>query len=212
MFGPRIKVGWDKLSITLRPFRRKELENFAEMFSSAKVHQYTLQRFGFTVEQEELWVDSNIRDMSQVIWGIVPDETDIPIGVTGLHQIDLYQSCTSGIVICEPSWWGKGVASRANLARTWYGAEALDRATIRSEVMAPNTASKKALERVGYQVTGQNIRCRRHGSQYIDTFLLTWINPIWAPRLFPEGIPQEYAESIERARKALERAKEVIEL
>jgi len=184
----------------------------AEMYSSARIHWYTLQLFGFTQEGEEGWIVKMGSDPKQVLWAIVPEgNDDVPIGSTGLHGLDWSHSCTSGIIIFDPAWWNRGVASRAHIGRTWYAARRLDRATIRSEVMSPNVASRRALERVGYTVTGSfpNVQLTKEGV-FVPRLGLTWYNPPWMPRLFPEGVPSELKDGIERAKIALQRAEEVI--
>lgn len=212
MFGPKIKIGWGGVDILLRPFKSEEMPELANRFSSLEVHRYTLRHQGFTPEQELKWFQDVQDRSSDYIWAIEVPGVEYPIGSTGIHGVDKFQSCHSGIIICYPDWWGKGIASRAHIARTWFAATCLDRATIQSEVMEHNEASRRALERVGYTVTGRKVRCRRVGSDYVDGLILTWINPIWVPRLFPDGIPDAYAPGINRAYDALEKAKEVIEL
>jgi len=211
MFGPKFKVGWDGFYINLRPFKREEMGYFADMFSSPRVHEYTLQSRGFTQQMEEKWFDK-AQENEDVYWAIEPEGHGKVVGSTGIHDINSSNSCHTGIIICDPSWWGKGVASRAHVARTWYALTYLDRATIQSEVMVENLGSRKALERVGYHITGRNPRVRRSGGMYVDSFSLCLISPLWLTRLYPAGLPEEYAESVQKVRNTLDRAKEVVEL
>jgi len=86
-------------------------------------------------------------------------------------------------------------------------------ATIQSEVMFENEASRRALERVGYLVTDLSPRVRRVDGVYVDSYLLTLISPLWIPRLYPdpEGLPEKYRISVQRVQETLDKAKEVVE-
>ena len=210
MFGQRMRIKWGDLGVTLRPFRREDMAIVAEGMSSRKVNEFTLQRFGFTQGMEEDWLVKSQVDPSSVLWVVAIGTEDTPIGTTGLRNLDLFQSCTSGIIIFDPTYWGRGVASRAHIGRTWYAANVLDRATIQAAVLRPNLGSLAALRRVGYNVTGCFPKTVRHEHEFVDKILLTWFNPYWIPRLFPSGVPEEYAEGIRRAEETLTKAKEVV--
>lgn len=211
MFGPKYRVGWDDKYIVLRPFRKSEMADFAEMFSSPRIHRFTLSARGYTQQMEEEWFDKTQNSDSDVVWAIQPEGVEHVVGVTGIHKIDRFHSCSTGIIICDPQFWGEGVASRAHLARTLYAATTRDRATIQSEVMSGNSASLKALKRVGYMVTGTSFSCRMVAGDFVNSHLLTWYNPKWLPRLFPDGVPSKFARAIQLAQETLDKAKEVVE-
>jgi RimJ/RimL family protein N-acetyltransferase len=152
------------------------------------------------------WYDETTRSSKQALWAIVPDGSEKMVGTTGLHDIDPFTgSCTSGIIIADQTWWHKGVASRAHLARTWYAHMILNRRTIQSQVRVPNKASLKALESVGYIVTGKYLRNSYRNGVYFDTYVLSWINPYHVSELFPNptDITKEYQHGIDVARERL---------
>lgn len=207
MFGNLIRVELDGLGITMRPLRKNEMENIAELFSSMEVVRFTNMVFAPTPDGEMDWWEKTSKDQSGVVWGIVPDGEDKAIGVTGLHQLNPYNfSCTSGIIIGDRRFWHKGIAYRAHLARTWYAAQTLNRYTIHSQVRTENEHSLKALLKVGYRVTGKFDRNCFHDGKYCDTWTLSWINPLRATILYPEGIPDELTASIGKAKEALDLA------
>lgn len=213
MFGPKLRIEFDGFGVSLVPPKLEWAGYYAEMMSSAKVNQYTHALYGFTEADEVTWMESTSKDPGKVVWAIVPDGSDIPVGSTGLHDIDsIGQSCVSGIIIFDSAWWYKGVASRAHLVRTRYAADTLARLTIRSEVRAPNEWSRKALERVGYSVTGITPRSTYRSGQYLDTLLLTWLHPEKVDLLYPEGVPEEYLPALERAKIALEKARNTVQI
>lgn len=203
------------LVIKLRPLNKGDLPTLAEHFSSMKVHFYTKGLFAQTLENEIEWYEKNRQSRDSVHWAIVPigDNTpDIPIGITGLHDLDSRaNSCVSGIIIWDTSWWGKGVASSAHLARTLFAADYLNRWQIQSTVREENTASLRALKRVGYSVWGTDPCPVRKAGRWLPTHHLVWINPDTQNYMFPGAIPTKYQRGIKKATTALTLARNIVE-
>ena len=211
MYGPKIRVECDGLGITLVPAKLEWAGHYAEMMSSLKVNMWTMGLYGFTEADEREWLEKTAKYPKGVSWAILPDGCDLPVGNTGLHGIDFVTgSCSSGIIIFDPTWWGKGVASRAHLARTWFASDMLHRLTIHSTVRDQNEASRRALERVGYTVTGRIPRSAYRNGVYVDTLNLSWLNPARTSVLYPDGLPVEFEAGVERAKLALEKARKVV--
>lgn len=177
MFGFRMRVEYDGFGVLLRPLKREELFLLADGFSSLEVNMWTGQDHAQTISSEEKWYEKVEGDQNSYLWSIVPDGRDLPIGVTSLNRIDIHGTCTSGIVVWDTSWWGKGVTTRSHLARTVYAADFLNRSTILSFVRTQNPASFSALKRVGYFVLGVALRDVYRMGKWWDTYHLEWINP-----------------------------------
>ncbi len=208
MYGVTMKVSHNGLVVVLRALRKEDVPILVEHFSSMKVHMYTKGIFAQTLENELEWYEKNRKDPDGVTWAIQPEENEFPIGVTALHGINSREnSSSSGIIIWDPSWWGKGVASAAHLARTLFAADYLNRGTIRSSVRVANEASRRALERVGYTIWGTEPACILRANEWLDTYRLIWFHPERTDIFYPDGIPQMYQAGVERARAALEIAR-----
>lgn len=210
MYGMKMSIEFDGLKVNLRPLARVDLPVLVRNFDSMSIHMYTRGLFAQTLENEEEWYEKNRKDEKGCLWAIQPDGSDEPVGITGLHEIDIHGSCTTGIIIWDQNWWGKGVATRAHLGRTLFAADYLNRLTIKSSVRADNAASFKALTRVGYNLTGLEPRTSYRAGRYMDTKLLCWIHPEKTTQLFPEGEPEAYKEGIEKASVALLYARKVV--
>ncbi len=213
MFGPTISINLDGLKITLRPPRKDEMERSATLVSSYRVIRYLGMIQGSVKEDEEYWF-KNIREQNDAItWAIEPQDGSSLIGYTSLHHInDKGLSCSSGIMIADQNWWRKGVAYRAHILRTWYAANVLNRNTIRSQVNADNVGSWKALQKVGYTVTGRFYKTEFTLGEYQDQLVLTWINPERLNILFPNNnIPSELLTGIERAKETLSIARKLVQ-
>lgn len=212
MFGPTMRVMFDGFGVTLRAPKKAEVEAIAPIFSSMKTHMYTMRTYAATPEDEGEWYERVRKDTAACQWGIVPDGEDAIVGFTGLHGIDpISMSCTSGIIIARTDLHGKGIATRAHLARTMFAADFLNRYTIQSHVRVPNEASFRALERVGYMRTGKHIANWYRDGKYMDTYVLSWLHPERLMFTKPGGLDEEEAKAVERAQLALQKARKTVE-
>lgn len=208
MYGIRMTVRHNGLTINLRPFSKEDVPVLAKHFSSMKTHMFTMGIFGQPLENELEWYEKNRKDPDGCSWAIQPEGNDEPIGVTSLHDINNREnSCTSGIIIWRQDWWGKGVASTAHLGRTLFAVDYLNRYTLRSSVRIANQASYRALLRVGYLVWGTEPVCILRAGKWLETHHLIWLHPERIGVLFPDGLPEMYAEGLSRATSALESAR-----
>lgn len=212
MFGVTMVVRHKGQEVTLRAFNKNDLPVLVDHFSSMKVHMMTKGMFAQTIENETEWYDKRRTDPDCCLWAIQPKGSEVPIGISGLHELtDRRNSCVSGIIIWDPDWWGKGIASAAHLARTMFAADFLNRMTIKSTVRKANVASRRAVEGVGYTVWGDEPVADYRGGKWIDSYHLKWIRPDTVPVLFPNGLPEKYVNGVERAKMALTTAREIVE-
>lgn len=138
---------------------------------------------------------------------------EYPVGTTSISGISpINQSCWTGIVIFNREYWKMGIAGGAHLIRTRHAADVLNRSVMHTHVRVPNEPSRRALERVGYFVTGMYPRDAFRNGKWIDTYSLTWLHPERIDFLYPEGLPVAYSEGVERARLALEKARRLVQL
>lgn len=203
------KIG--DFGVTLRPLFDSEIEGMLPLFNSAVVHEWTTGRYSQTVKTEREWFDKVSSDKNGCQWAIVPDGSDVPVGITGIHEMSRHDlSGISGIIIWDRAWWGKGVAKRAHLARTLWAADREHVVSISSHVVCPNQASKRALESVGYVVWGvEPARFYKNG-RYWDCYNLKWFHPKRVSEIYPKGIPDQFREGVKKAEAALKLAREVV--
>lgn len=211
MYGINMCVTTEKISLLLRPATKDDLPELVKHFSSMRVHMYTMGRFAQTLENEQEWYEKVRKSDDDCVWLIQPADYNLPIGVTCLHRINGWDgSCSSGIIIWDPSWWGRGVASAAHLGRTLFVADYLSKISIRSSVRVDNTASRRALEGVGYTVWGTEAADDYRAGRWIDTYQLKWFHPDKHQFYFPGGLPEKYEAGVEHAKIALTKARQVV--
>lgn len=157
MVGPKLYIKTKEVGVTLAPYKKEYAELFADLESSLKVHEYTAGPYGATKEYEEELYDQLRKSPRSVVWVIIPDGQKDPIGHTSIHNITNDGSCSTEIMIMDQKWWGKGIATQAHLIRTWYAINSLSRNIMSSSLAENNVASRKALESIGYFVTGKKL-------------------------------------------------------
>ena len=210
MFGINMRSEFDGFGVNLKPLSLPDISVLTEHFSSMKIHMYTQGLYAQPYENELDWYHKNRVDQTSCIWGIVPDGASNLVGITALHNVDNIGSAVSGIIIWDTSFWGKGVATRAHLARTLFAADYLNRATIKSSARVKNSGSVKALLRVGYNLVGIEPRTAYRSGEYLDTKLFVWLNPYRVSVLYPKGLPKRYFDGVKKAKLALDKARGVV--
>lgn len=162
-FGPIMQLKVHDLDIELAPLTRESMSEFVSLNHGGGMQRHSVTRYlgrhqAPTVEDEHEWFDKTRATKSNLIWGIwVADGTDRTlIGNSSLNEIGedgqsgFIRQATSGSMIFRPEYWGKGIASAAHKARTWYAFQHLGLHRIKSAVIQGNGGSVTALSRSGY--------------------------------------------------------------
>lgn len=162
-FGPimRLKVG--EFNIELAPLARESMSEFVNLTHGGGMQRYSVTRYlgrqiAPVLEDETEWFDKVRKDTTSIVWGIwmIDGDNRTLIGNSSLNGIGedghsgFIRQTTSGSMIFRPEYWGKGIASAAHKARTWYAFQHLGLHRIKSAVIQGNGGSSKALGRSGY--------------------------------------------------------------
>ncbi len=206
-----MQVDYKGLTLIMRAIREEDILELVKYFSSMSLHLYTKGLFAQTPKNEFEWDEKNRKDPESCTWAIEPKDLGRAIGITSLHRINAYDnSCSSGIIIWDPEWWGQGVAGVAHIGRTYWAAYEHNRWTINSTVRTENVASRRALERVGYTVWGTEPLTTIRRNKRLAAHHLKWIHPEMADMLFAGQVPEMYQPGLERARVTLALASSVV--
>lgn len=218
MFGKRMFVQSKAGLICLKPFLRDEIasQRVVDMLSDHEVTRYTLMQFAPTIEGEGKWWDKMVEDEKRFLWGIYLEDSPL-IGLTEVKISQSNHMGTTGFMIFDKKFWRKGVASKAHIARTDFAANQLGLKTITTGVLSPNIGSQKALEYAGYFVTGVSLGERMVNGIYLHHINLQWIHPDFEHLILgdtntPEHLKPAIRVGIEKAKLALQMAKEIVEL
>lgn len=166
-FGPIMRFTLGELQIELAPIPKEAAGEIISLEHGGGLQRHKVNRYlGLDVapvlEDEHDWIEKVRTAQDSLVWGIwiVEKEGDASkrtlIGNSALIGIDkdghsvLIRQATSGSMIFRPEFWGKGIASAAHKARTWYAFKHMGLHRIKSAVIQANGGSRKALERSGY--------------------------------------------------------------
>lgn len=162
-FGPIMRFTVGELAIELAPLTRESMSEFVDIAHGGGMQRHTVTRYlgrrnAPVLDDEHEWFDKARREEDTLIWGIwvVEGDTRTLIGNSSLNGIGkqghsgVIRQAVSGSLLFRPEYWGKGIASAAHKARTWYAFHHLGLHRIMSSVIQGNDGSSKALSRSGY--------------------------------------------------------------
>ncbi|MGB4762025.1 MAG: GNAT family N-acetyltransferase [Candidatus Saccharimonas sp.] len=227
-FGPIMRFQVGELKIELAPLTRESMSEFVDIAHGGGMQRHTVTRYlgrrnAPVLEDEYEWFDKVRQNSSSLNWGIwvVNGDERLLIGNSSLNGIgedghsDFIRQATSGSQIFRPEYWGKGIASAAHHARTWYAFKHLGLHRIKSGVIQGNGGSAKALARSGYiySFTERN-------EQYVDGKLLHMdcyecLNPLdlfWRQWWHGDRPPAATLRARKLTREALAWAEQHVEL
>ena len=218
-FGPRMKLTVGDLTIELSPLTKESMGEFVEGMQQVKVTKYLARQFAPTLEDEYEWYDKVRADSTRLIWGIwvIDGSERTLIGNTSLFDITrqhIHQA-TSGSMIFRQDYWGKGIASAIHKARTWYAFEHMGLHRVMSAVIHGNIASRKALEKTGYE----HVYVERN-TVFVDGALrhqdnLAVLNPsdtFWTQWWHGDRSPKRSLEARKRTHDAISWARQHVKL
>lgn len=220
-FGPIMRVGVGELTIELAPIARKDLKEFVSPgMQQAVVTRFLGTSFAPVLEDEFDWFEKVRTQRDSLVWGIynVAGEKRTVIGVTSATNITHYcgiSSTVTGSQIFRPELWGKGIASAIHKARTWYLCQHVGLHQINSGVMHGNTASRKALEKVGYRPTYVERNFKFVDGKLRHQQYLECINPnepFWSAWWGEDTPPKAALKARERSLEVLEWAEKNVTL
>ncbi|MFZ1250114.1 MAG: GNAT family N-acetyltransferase [Candidatus Microsaccharimonas sp.] len=168
-FGPIMRFKAGELQLELAPLTKEDMSEFVSVSHGGGMQRLSVSRYlgissAPTAEDEADWYEKTRTATDTLVWGIwVVDEkageiTRTLIGNSALIEIDkgghtkLIRQAVSGSMIFRPEYWGKGIASAAHKARTWYAFKQLGLHRVKSAVIQANVGSRTALERSGYSL------------------------------------------------------------
>jgi RimJ/RimL family protein N-acetyltransferase len=167
--------------VTLAPIRPEHLENYCRWFADPEVTRFLNRDTPPTLKEEETWFERVAQSDTDVMWGLFVEGQHV--GSTGLHQIEWRsRRGVTGILIGDRTWWGRGIAGESMRLRTRYAFEELGLEKLVTHVFEGNTASRRALESVGYQTVGTYRHHEYRHGQWWDAWVGELLRDDWLNR------------------------------
>lgn len=145
--------------VHLRPLLRSDVPHLIRWINDPEVRQYLKASTPKTERIEEEWIDRQGKDDRNIIC-MIETNKEIPIGTMGIHGIDwISRTATTGAMIGNKRYWGKGYGSEAKILLLDYAFNVLNLRKICSRAYAFNTRSIAYSKKCGYRIEG---RLKKH--------------------------------------------------
>lgn len=170
-------------TLYLRPPTEKDIPFFVRWMNDQDVTQFLASYLPITETDEAEWLDRLHKNKDKdIVFVIVDTKTDRPIGTMGLHRINWKdRTATTGALIGEKQYWGKGYGSEAKMLLLHYAFHSLNLRKICSLVLSFNGRSKAYSEKCGYTVEGVLKKHIFKNGRYWDEIHMAVFRKDWEP-------------------------------
>ena len=168
--------------VNLRPIARADIPTLIRWINDPQVREFLgVANFPKTEREEEEWVARMGKNDTDISLGIETKE-GVLIGTMGIHQIDwVNRMATTGALIGEKAYWGKGFGTDAKMALLEYAFNTLNLHKICSSVIAFNKRSLAYSLHCGYKVEGKRKKHIFRKGKYWDRIELGLFKEDWLP-------------------------------
>jgi len=168
--------------VILRPLNKEtDLEHITRWINDQEVTQYLFAYLPATKQSEAEWLGSLDKDKDQIVLAIETLNGKF-IGSMGLHRINWKDRiATTGAMIGEKTYWGKGYGTDAKMLLLEYAFNTLNLRKICSTVIAFNQRSLRYSLHCGYKIEGKLRKQIFKNGRYWDEFVLGLFKKDWLP-------------------------------
>ncbi|MBI3633423.1 MAG: GNAT family N-acetyltransferase [Candidatus Vogelbacteria bacterium] len=170
--------------VILRPMNKEtDLDLCTKYINDPEVRQYLMSYLPWTKDAEAKWFDSLAqRSETDIVLAIEDIATGKYIGSMGLHRIDWKQGiATTGALIGDKDYWGKGYGTDAKMILLDYAFNALGLRKILSAVIDYNKRSLNYSLHCGYKIEGVRKKQIFRNGRFHDEILLAVFKKDWLP-------------------------------
>jgi RimJ/RimL family protein N-acetyltransferase len=178
---PQIQDG----RVFLRPAEREDIPRFVSWFNDWRTSRTLAIRAPMSLALEERWFEGMLdrQGESDYLFVACLLEDDRPIGICGLHEIDLANGhAMLGIGIGRPEDRGRGHGTEMLRALVGFGFGQLRLERIYLDVYAINPGARHAYERVGFVVEGILRHETFREGRYLDVVRMAILADEWRSR------------------------------
>jgi RimJ/RimL family protein N-acetyltransferase len=171
--------------VYLRPPTKEDIPLFLRWMNNQEVTQYLGSHLPLVEADEIEFLERLHKNKNEnIVFVIVDAKNHKPIGTMGVHGINWKdRRGTTGAVIGEKAYWGKGYGSEAKMLLLNYLFNTLNLYKVCSLVLAFNKRSQAYSEKCGYKVEGVLKRHlfkngRYHDEVHMAVFKKDWLT-LW---------------------------------
>ena len=184
------------IKTVLRPLEKSDVPLITKWINDPEVSQYIAAYLPATEGEEEAWIENLAKKKDQGLV-LAIEVNGKHIGNMGVHDINWRnRTATTGALIGEKEYWGKGFGKDAKMIFLDYLFNTLNLRKISSSVIAFNKRSLNYSLACGYVLEGRKRRQMFRKGRYYDEIILGLFKNEWLPYW------REYKARLD-ARKAL---------
>ncbi len=178
-----MELKWTTDRLLIRPYTSADVENVWRVASSPLVYQttaYIPRRYPRS--RAEWWirmVRSSMDNRTAFEFGMFERATGAYVGNMGVVNVRKDARIGSIAYYVDPSKWGNGYATEGGQAMLRFAFETLDLYRMVGTCMAHNTASRRVLEKLGFQFEGIARSELLKDGRFIDVAHLAILKPEW---------------------------------
>lgn len=168
----------------LRPLEESDLPRCVKWINDPEVSKFLSGHWPMTMPAEKKWFETHATsDSKDSIILAIETSDGVHIGNMGFHRIDWVSGvATSGALIGEKRYWGRGYGTDAKMALLDYAFNTLGLRKVCSQALAFNGRSIAYSKRCGYREEG---RLKKHvfrNGEYHDLVELALFREDWLAR------------------------------
>lgn len=173
-------------TVYLRPLERADAPLIAGYLNSPPVRRTLALYRPLGVAQEAAFLDALAGNEKDVVLGVVLRDGDRLVGSVGLHRLEFRsRQAELGLVIGDPSQWGKGLGTEATRLMLDYGFGTLNLNRVWLQVFGHHASAQRVYEKAGFRREGVQREQYFVEGRYVDGILMGMLRPEWTP-LSPE--------------------------
>ncbi len=163
----------------LRPVLESDVPLLMKWINDPRVRQFIQNAFPLGEGAEREWV-ANLSKRSDTNMVLMIEVNGKAIGNMGVHQINWKdRTATTGAIIGEVEYWGKGYGTDAKMALLEYLFNTLNLRKVMSHVYAFNKRSLGYSLHCGYKIEARLRKQRFIGGRYHDEVILGLFKEDW---------------------------------
>lgn len=168
--------------VILRPYEELDALRVTRWMNDPETTRHLLTRFPQSLAAEREWITKQpSRHPNDIVFAIETLD-GVHIGSMGLHRIDwINRLATTGAVIGEAEYRGKGYGTDAKMLLLEYAFNALQLHKIMSHVIDTNLCSQRYSEKCGYKVEGMLKQHHFLDGAYHDEVIMAVFREDWLP-------------------------------
>jgi RimJ/RimL family protein N-acetyltransferase len=167
----------------LRPPTKDDIPYYLWWRNDQEVSQYLGAFLPFMEADGVEWLDRIHKNKEcDVVFTIVDAKTRKPVGLMGIHEISWKdRRATTGAMIGEKSYWGKGYGTEAKMLLLNYAFNTLNLRKMSLRVYAFNKRCKAYNEKCGYKVEAVLKQEMFKNGRYQDLIVMAVFKNGWIP-------------------------------